>query len=107
MFSDKLLDDLKAIIENRKPEEYLFLSIYNKKYSIRTVQQILEKAYSKTGINKKATCHTLRHSFATHLKESGVDLKSIQELLGHKSIKTTTIYIHLANPKCREIKSPL
>ena len=91
VFSDKLRDDLAALVKDRKPEEYLFLAIYNKKYSIRTVQQILEKSHLKTKINKKATCHTLRHSFATHLKEKGVDLKTLQALLGHKSIKTTTV----------------
>ena len=107
ILSQKLKNDLADIIKGRKPEEYLFISLHNKKYSVRTIQQILEKAVSKTSINRKATCHTLRHSFATHLKEKGIDLKSIQSLLGHKSIKTTTIYIHLAGPVEKHIKSPL
>jgi integrase/recombinase XerD len=106
VISPKLKNDLNTLIKGRKPEEYIFISMHNKKYSIRTVQQILENALAKTSINKKATCHTLRHSFATHLKENGVDLKSIQSLLGHKSIKTTSVYIHLANSIERKIKSP-
>jgi integrase/recombinase XerD len=107
IFSSILLNDMKHLIENREPDEYLFLTMSKKKYEIRTLQQILINNLKKTTINKRVTCHTLRHSFATHLMENGTNLKSIQELLGHKSIKTTTVYLHLADPVRKRIKSPL
>ncbi len=61
----------------------------------------------KTGVTKEVTVHSLRHNFATHLLESGVDLRYIQELLGHKSSKTTEIYTHVSNRDIGKIKSPL
>ena len=73
----------------------------------RTVQRIFEAAIKKAGINKDVSVHSLRHSFATHLLESGVDLRYIQELLGHKSSKTTEIYTHVSNKDLSRIKSPL
>ena len=79
----------------------------NKKYSIRTVQKIFENALNLSGVKKDATCHTLRHSFATHLIESGVDIRSIKKVLGHKSVKTTMIYLHYTDLKKENIKSPL
>ena len=107
VFSVKNLLELQAFIQDRNPESYLFLANEKNKYSIRTVQQIFNKALSKTRINKKASCHSLRHSFATHLTENGVDVKTLQSLLGHKSVKTTMVYIHLADPLMRKVKSPL
>jgi len=73
----------------------------------RTVQAIFDNACKKAGITKEVTVHSLRHSFATHLLESGVDLRYIQELLGHKSSKTTEIYNHVAMKDLRRIRSPL
>jgi site-specific recombinase XerD len=78
-----------------------------KHITTRTVEKIFSHACEKAGIEKSATAHSLRHSFATHLLESGVDLRYIQELLGHKSSKTTEIYTHVSNKDLSKIKSPL
>ena len=73
----------------------------------RTAQKIFEDTVEKVGIKKGVNVHPLRHSFATHLLESGVDLRYIQELLGHKSSKTTEIYTHVSNKDIGKIRSPL
>ncbi|GJQ21985.1 MAG: integrase [Bacteroidia bacterium] len=75
--------------------------------SARSIQAVFEEAVKKAGIGKHATMHTLRHSFATHLLESGTDLRYIQELLGHQSSKTTEIYTHVSTKNLGRIKSPL
>ena len=73
----------------------------------RSVQNILKNALKKVGISKNITVHSLRHSFATHLLESGTDLRYIQELLGHASSKTTEIYTHMTTKGFDQIKNPL
>nr|WP_160042820.1 MULTISPECIES: tyrosine-type recombinase/integrase [Paenibacillus] len=72
-----------------------------------TIQHVFEKIKQKAGIQKPATVHTLRHSFATHLLEAGTDIRYIQELLGHTSSKTTEIYTHVSIRDIRRIQSPL
>ena len=79
----------------------VFISQRGRKYNKRTIQQIVKNAARKAGIKKKVTPHTLRHSFATHLLEAGADIRYIQQLLGHRSLRTTQIYTHVAN---RDIK---
>lgn len=75
--------------------------------SASTVQMVMRQAVTKSGLEKKATVHTLRHSFATHLLESGTDIRYIQQLLGHSSIKTTMIYTHITPKAAKNIISPL
>ncbi len=84
-----------------KEEGLIFISQRGGKYNKRTIQQVIKSASKKAGIKKNVTPHTLRHSFATHLLEAGADIRYIQQLLGHKDLKTTQIYTHVAN---RDIK---
>ena len=75
--------------------------------STRTVQRVFKKALEKSGVRKKASIHTLRHSFATHLLENGTSIRYIQKLLGHTNIKTTTVYLQVTRFDLVKIKSPL
>jgi integrase len=75
--------------------------------TIRTAQRIFETACERAGVKKEVTIHSLRHSFATHLLENGIDLRYIQELLGHKSSKTTEIYTHVSSKDFKRIQNPL
>jgi site-specific recombinase XerD len=91
-----------------RPEKYLFNG--QKKaspLSETSIRCVLKKAVKKAGITKKVSLHTLRHSFATHLLENGTNIFYIKELLGHKSIKTTMVYLHLCSKDIRKFESPL
>ena len=92
---------------SKNPNDYLFESERGGKLTERTAQKVFENALRKAGIKKDATFHSLRHSFATHLLENGVDIRYVQELLGHQNIRTTQIYTQVTNPKLKNIKSPL
>ncbi len=107
--SNNLIPAIKKLIinENLEEENYLFQSNRGKKYSIRTIQKIVDKSAKLCGIKRKIHPHTLRHSFATHLIENGYDVTNVQALLGHKSPETTLIYTHIASPNLINTKSPL
>ncbi|MFE3849465.1 tyrosine-type recombinase/integrase [Flavobacterium sp. LB3P45] len=105
--SPKILEMLREYYKVFKPTTYLFEGqIKGKPYDDRSLQQVLKQALQKSGITKPVTLHWLRHSYATHLLESGTDLRYIQELLGHNSSKTTEIYTHVSTKSIQQIKSP-
>lgn len=107
MLAEKLLSLLREYVTEYQPKEYLFEGQKGGKYSSRSVQQIMKRALKKSNNTKNATVHTLRHSFATHLLESGTDLRYIQEFLGHQSIQTTEIYTHVTKVGKSNANSPL
>jgi len=108
-YSDKLRVLLREYYEKwePRPKEYLFEGQYGLRYTNQSAGKVMQHAMKKCGIKKHASLHGLRHSFATHLLEAGTDVRYIQEILGHNSIKTTMIYAHVSSKKLNEIKSPL
>ncbi len=104
---ETVLNLLRNYYKIYKPKKWLFEGQYGGQYSTRSVQAIFKNAMKKANINKQIGIHGLRHSYATHLLESGADLRFIQELLGHHNIKTTQIYTHVTHISKSKIKSPL
>ena len=102
-----VLESLRNYYKEYRPKEWLFEGQYGGAYSSRSVQAIFKRAMHKAKINKNIGIHGLRHSYATHLLEGGADLRFIQQLLGHYSIKTTQVYTHVSNSKLSNVKSPL
>jgi len=107
IFPEKYRNDTLNLIAGKDANAYLFESQMSGKLSERTAQKVFENALKKSGIKKEATFHSLRHSFATHLLENGIDVRYVQELLGHANIRTTQIYTKVTNPALKKIKSPL
>lgn len=107
LLSENLLQLLRQYYKEYCPKKYLFEGQNGSRYSTTSIANILKKAAKKAGIRKTVTPHMLRHSFATHLLEQGTDLRYIQELLGHKSSKTTEIYTHVSKKAIDKIKNPV
>jgi integrase/recombinase XerD len=104
---ESILLQLREYYKEYRPKKYLFEGQYGDAYSTRSAQQVFSDALKKAKINKTIGIHGLRHSFATHLMESGTDVMFIQKLLGHSDIKTTLRYIHVSKKDITNIKSPL
>jgi integrase/recombinase XerD len=108
MLSPVLLDTLRQYWRYEKPREWLFPGRNpNQPISGNDIFMVFHNAVLRAGINKKVCPHSLRHSFATHLLESGTDLRTIQILLGHRSLKTTSRYLHVSQEQVRATASPL
>ncbi|MFH0955786.1 MAG: site-specific tyrosine recombinase/integron integrase, partial [Candidatus Falkowbacteria bacterium] len=106
--SDNTLGDIEKYLLEYQPLVYLFESHRaGEKLAVRSVQKIVSDAVNLAEVNPNASAHSLRHGFATHLLESGTDIRYIQELLGHARLETTQIYTKVANNMIRDIKSPL
>lgn len=107
VLSKSLLDDLRTYYTAYRPRIFLFEGATGGRYSATSVMNIIYRAAKKAGIRKRVSPHVLRHSFATHLLETGTDIRHIQLLLGHNSTKTTEIYTHVANRSFMSIKDLL
>lgn len=107
VLADSLAIALKRYLDEYKPNYWLFEGVNRNQYSSTSIAKILHRGARKAGIEKKITPHMLRHSFATHLLEHGVDIRYIQTILGHGSSKTTEIYTHVSKKSLAQIRSPL
>jgi integrase/recombinase XerD len=109
LLSKMLLEELRDYYKKFRPKTYLFPSGYKGRdlLTYETVRSTYEDARNKAGVKKGPGIHTLRHSFATHLLEAGYDLRKIQILMGHRSLTTTMIYLHVSRETLSKIKSPL
>ena len=104
--SHKIIEMLRDYYKAFKPKTWLFEGQYTgEQYSERSLQLVLKQALQKAGNKKPVSLHWLRHSYATHLLESGTDLRYIQELLGHSSSRTTEIYTHVSTKSLQKIKA--
>ena len=102
-----VLDDLRSYYMKYKPKDFLFEGQNKPFYSAKSIQNFIKKYAFKAKITKTVTPHMLRHSYATHLVESGVDIRFVKELLGHNSIKTTEIYTHIPDIAKSKFMSPI
>lgn len=107
VFPKKMIVDIQNLMAGKQGNDFVFESNRGGKLTTTTAQKVFENTLKRTGIQKEATFHSLRHSFATHLLENGIDVRYIQELLGHQNIRTTQRYAQVTNPSLKNIKSPL
>lgn len=105
--SKKVWEKLDEYIGSYQPGKYLFEGQAGGRYSVESVYRVFKQALRRAGIRKEVGVHSLRHSYATHLHESGLDIRYIQELLGHKSSRTTEIYTHVSRRNLMEVRSPI
>jgi integrase/recombinase XerD len=105
--SEKVWEKIDEYIPGYRPREYLFEGQTGGRYSSESVYRVFKDALRKAGIKKDVGVHSLRHSYATHLHESGLDIRYIQELLGHKSTRTTEIYTHVSRRNLIAVRSPI
>jgi integrase/recombinase XerD len=103
----KVWEKIRTYINGYKPVTYLFEGQTGGKYSVESVYSVFKKSLRRAGIKKDVGVHSLRHSYATHLHEGGLDIRYIQELLGHKSTRTTEIYTHVSRRNLFAIRSPI
>jgi len=106
ILSDKLIEDLKKYREKKKELDYIFPGV-NGSVGVRAVQRVISRIAVKSGIKKHVYCHLLRHAFATHLLEDGVDIRKIQILMAHSNLQTTAWYTQVSKTELKKIKSPL
>lgn len=108
---DLMLKGLKRYLETEKPVKWLLYSVDNdgkqRAYPESGVQWVIKQTRQKAGINKHFTSHSLRHSYATHLLEMGLDIVSLKDLLGHSSIETTMLYLHISRIGRQTAFSPM
>ena len=104
--TNQILSLIKKYYNNYLPENFLINGSSGGKYSTASIQKIIKRMALKAGIRKNITPHTLRHSFATHLLEDGIDIRYIQTILGHSNIQTTQIYTHVSSKHLKNIKNP-
>lgn len=108
LLSNYNLKALRKYYKLYKPKDFLFEnSTTHSKLTTRSIQLVFKRAKKELAFPHDATMHSLRHSFATHLIKSGVDIATIQKLLGHADIRTTSIYLHISTPDVIKITSPL
>lgn len=111
VLSKRLLPELRRYYQKYHPGPYLFPSNYHPRkdqpLTYASIRKIYEKARKRAGVKKGVGIHTLRHCFATHLLESGCDIRRIQVLMGHRRLSTTMIYLHVSQKILSKIPSPL
>ena len=107
ILSPKLVRVLKVFLINKQAEDYVIAGRHERALSTRSLQKVFAQALKNCQVKKSATCHSLRHSFATHLLENGTDIRYIQKLLGHKKLETTQIYTQVTNKALENLISPL
>jgi integrase len=105
--SKKVWEKLDEYVDGFHPAKYLFEGQTGGRYSVESVYRVFKQALHMAGIKKDVGVHSLRHSYATHLHESGLDIRYIQELLGHRSTRTTEIYTHVSRRNLVVIRSPI